>query len=136
MYAAGKRLEDTTNVIAEAVAVEGGIQYCVDHQLLPLIVETDSLTMQKILDGIWEVPWRISLVVKRIQRLREGKQIGVAHVLREGNSLADFFTNLVFDFTGTMQFHNFQEVPSIGIKIINMEKTQTPKIRIRTKEQL
>ncbi|XP_060211883.1 uncharacterized protein LOC132639457 [Lycium barbarum] len=56
VYAAGKRLEDTTNVIAEAVAIEDGIQYCVDHQLLPLIVETDSLTMQKILDGIWEIP--------------------------------------------------------------------------------
>ncbi|XP_059309980.1 uncharacterized protein LOC132061131 [Lycium ferocissimum] len=62
VYAARKRLEDTTNAIAEAVAIEDGIQYC------------------KILDGIWEVPWRISLVVKRIQRLREGKQIGVAHV--------------------------------------------------------
>ncbi|XP_060170617.1 uncharacterized protein LOC132601555 [Lycium barbarum] len=50
VYVAGKILEDTTNVIAEAVAIEYGIQYCVDHQLLPLIVETDSLTMQKILD--------------------------------------------------------------------------------------
>ncbi|XP_059306374.1 uncharacterized protein LOC132057787 [Lycium ferocissimum] len=49
VYAAGKRLEDTTNVIAEVVAIENGIQYCVDHhQLLPLIVETDSLTMQKM----------------------------------------------------------------------------------------
>ncbi|XP_060210742.1 uncharacterized protein LOC132637707 [Lycium barbarum] len=104
MYAGGRRLSDTTNLIVEAVAIKEGVKYCIDHLFLPLIVETDSLTMRMILDGIWEVPWSISLVVKRIQHLREGRQIQVIHFLREGNCLVDYFTNLVFDFAGTAMF--------------------------------
>ncbi|XP_060216573.1 uncharacterized protein LOC132644045 [Lycium barbarum] len=52
MYAGGRRLSDTTNLIAEAVAIDERVKYCIDNIFLPLIVETDSLTMQKILDSI------------------------------------------------------------------------------------
>ncbi|XP_059290999.1 uncharacterized protein LOC132044521 [Lycium ferocissimum] len=76
------------------------------HELLPVIVETDSLTMQKVLDGIWKVPWNIALPVRCIQRWRKDKDISVVHVFREGNSVADYFTNLVFDFAELDQQQN------------------------------
>ncbi|XP_060170630.1 uncharacterized protein LOC132601565 [Lycium barbarum] len=69
-------------------------------------METDSLTMQKVLDGIWEVPWNIALPVMSIQRWRKDKDISVVHVFREGNSVADYFTNLVFDFAKLDQQQN------------------------------
>ncbi|XP_059295494.1 uncharacterized protein LOC132048826 [Lycium ferocissimum] len=99
IYAKAKRLTNITNLVVEAIAIEEGLEYCFDQQLLPVILETDSLTMKKVLDGIWEVPWNISLVVQRIQHMKKDQAVQVEHVLRDGNCLEDCFANLVFDFT-------------------------------------
>ncbi|XP_059283713.1 uncharacterized protein LOC132037237 [Lycium ferocissimum] len=107
LYAMERVLPDTTNLVAEAVAIEEGIKYCISHDLFPLIIETDSLTTQKILDGIWDAPWSISLTVRNIQRWRKDRDVIVKHVLREGSCAEDFFTNLVFDFAGTIQYDHF-----------------------------
>ncbi|XP_059310971.1 uncharacterized protein LOC132062414 [Lycium ferocissimum] len=90
IYAMARILTETTNLVAEVVAIEEGITYCVLHDLLPVIVETDSLTMQKVLDGIWEVPRNIALPVRSIERWMKGKDVSVVHVFREGNCVAWF----------------------------------------------
>lgn len=60
---------DRTILEAGAEALLMGFQYCINNQLLPLILETDSLTLTKILDGIGEVPWSISLRILKIRKL-------------------------------------------------------------------
>ncbi|KAK4724480.1 hypothetical protein R3W88_027259 [Solanum pinnatisectum] len=57
--------------------------------------------------------------------------VRVQHSLREGNTLADFFANLVFHFAGIYEFNQFQEVPSAGRRIINLDKPSSPQLRIR-----
>ncbi|XP_059285929.1 uncharacterized protein LOC132039469 [Lycium ferocissimum] len=51
VYAAARRIANTTNICAEAVAIHVGLQYCVNNQMLPVIMETDSLAMVNIIQG-------------------------------------------------------------------------------------
>uniref|UniRef100_A0A0V0HLT4 Putative ovule protein n=1 Tax=Solanum chacoense TaxID=4108 RepID=A0A0V0HLT4_SOLCH len=84
-----------------------------------------------MLNGEWDVPWSVTLEVNSINRLRELMTVRVQHFLREGNTLADFFANLVFHFAGTIEFNQFQEVPRAGKAIINADKYGFPHLRTR-----
>lgn len=97
---AESRLIEKVSVIeVEIKAIRIGIDYCLQHGLVPLIIETDLA--QKVLNGIWEVPWLITLDVSYIKSLLMNREVEVVHTYREGNTLADFFTNYAFDFAGT-----------------------------------
>ncbi|KAH0635938.1 hypothetical protein KY290_036338 [Solanum tuberosum] len=69
--------------------------------------------------------------VNSIKRLMETMSVRVQHSLREGNTLADYFANLVFDFAGPVEYMNFLDVPSKGKKIINLDKLSLPNMRIK-----
>ncbi|XP_070035218.1 uncharacterized protein [Nicotiana tomentosiformis] len=47
VYARAVDLGVTTNVVVESKAILQGLEYCVEHDLHPLILETDSLVMKK-----------------------------------------------------------------------------------------
>ncbi|XP_075102916.1 uncharacterized protein LOC142177604 [Nicotiana tabacum] len=57
VYARAVDLGVTTNVVAEAKAILQGLEYCVEHDFHPLILETDSLVMKKAMEGEWDPPW-------------------------------------------------------------------------------
>ncbi|XP_075081943.1 uncharacterized protein LOC142166458 [Nicotiana tabacum] len=57
VYARAVDLGVTTNVVAEVKAILQGLEYCVEHDLHPLILETDSLVMKKVIEGEWDPPW-------------------------------------------------------------------------------
>ncbi|XP_060212032.1 uncharacterized protein LOC132639607 [Lycium barbarum] len=82
-----------------------------DLYLLPVVLQTDSMTMKMILTGQWETPWIISMIINDISMLKRDKEVRVEHVLREGNGLADFLTNYAFDFAGDHHFQNFTSLP-------------------------
>lgn len=46
----GRRIPNSTSLVAEAVAINEGIMFCIDRNLLPLIVETNSHTMIQLLE--------------------------------------------------------------------------------------
>ncbi|KAH0755906.1 hypothetical protein KY290_026176 [Solanum tuberosum] len=73
-YAEVGRLFDGSNLVAEVVALRLGLEYCVQHNLLPVTLETDSLSLKNILDGSWEIPWGIVMEVKRIKMLMKDKE--------------------------------------------------------------
>ncbi|XP_060177865.1 uncharacterized protein LOC132607803 [Lycium barbarum] len=50
-YAAARRISDGSNLIEEARALHDGLKYCATHSLLPVVLETDSMTMNMILTG-------------------------------------------------------------------------------------
>lgn len=97
----------------------------------PFDMETDSLVMKKIIDDEWETPWSIGAEVRRIKEIKESYNVLFQHVMREGNKVADYLANLVFSFAGTIIFHSFQELPSEGKALINMDKAQVPNLRVR-----
>ncbi|KAK4721269.1 hypothetical protein R3W88_011502 [Solanum pinnatisectum] len=105
-----------TGLEAETSAMEKGLNYCVTHNLLPVCLETDSLVLTKILNGVWEVPWSIKIQIQKIEFLRNNREVAVLHTLREGNKVADYFTNFILSFAGTENktFQSIQDVPKEG----------------------
>lgn len=53
----------------------------------------------------------------------------VPYSFQEGNTHADCLTNLVFNFPGEHRFNNIQDLPIEGRRIVNLDKSSTPKIR-------
>ncbi|XP_059301843.1 uncharacterized protein LOC132053753 [Lycium ferocissimum] len=132
VYAAATRLANTTNICAEATTISDGIECCITRQLTPVNIETDSLSMLNIIEGNWEMPWKISLEVKKIKHWSSMGQVQFAHILREGNALADFLTNSVFNVTCTRKIHSYQELVPEARKILNIDKSMMPCFRFRT----
>ncbi|XP_075101861.1 uncharacterized protein LOC142177287 [Nicotiana tabacum] len=60
VYARSADLGVTTNVVVEAKVILQGLEYCVKHDLYPLILEIDSLVMKKAIEGEWDPPWLIA----------------------------------------------------------------------------
>lgn len=89
--------------------------------------------MKKILDGIWEIPWSISVDIRWIRDVMKDKEVEIKHIYREGNTLADFLTNHIFSFAGTklIHFNSTQELPSQEIIILQLDKQNLLQLRVR-----
>lgn len=132
IYAKMKQIGYNTNIYAEALAMKEGIEYCRNNEMFPLIIETDSLFLKKVIEGDWRVPWRINSTIIRIkQALSSGEHV-VTHTLREGNKVADFFANIVFDFAGTKEYTSHQDLPAKAKALVQLDKLQVPNIRLIT----
>ncbi|KAK6786192.1 hypothetical protein RDI58_014717 [Solanum bulbocastanum] len=76
IYAKTKRLGYCTNLMVEIKAFRLGLEYCTSQNLVPLTMKTDSLSVKKILDGLW-----LAMKVRKIWRLMEGVPAVVEHML-------------------------------------------------------
>lgn len=52
-------IEEKTIIVAEAKIIVEGMAYCLEQCLHPLIIKTNSLVMNKIIEGEWDTPWCI-----------------------------------------------------------------------------
>jgi len=132
-YAESRRINTTSILEAEVMAIKERLQYCNQGNFLPLIIETDSLVAQKVIHGVWEVPWQIAWDIRHIQTMIKSHGVEVVHVLREGNSLADALTKSFAHFAGIerQQYQNMQELPQHAKAILQQDKEKTPNLRIR-----
>lgn len=103
--------------------------FCKENRIEQVIIETDFMAMVQILEGKWEISWSVSLEVNSINRLMSVLSVRVQHSLREGNALADFFANMIFNFAIDFQIYQLQYIPSEDGKILHMDKAGTPQIR-------
>ncbi|KAH0650163.1 hypothetical protein KY284_030075 [Solanum tuberosum] len=131
IMAKGFKIQDTSNLVAKARAIREGLFLCKEHHLSHVIIETGSMAMVQILEGRWDVPWTVTLEVNSINCLRRSLSASVHHIFREGNTLTNYFANLVFDFVSDYQFIHFQDTPMEGWIILNLDKSGTPHIRRR-----
>ncbi|XP_075077069.1 uncharacterized protein LOC142163822 [Nicotiana tabacum] len=56
----GKAIEETTNTVAEAKAMVEALRFCRFQQYSHVWLQTDSMLLKTIMDGIWKPPWIIS----------------------------------------------------------------------------
>lgn len=133
VYAESRRLEDGSNLVVEVTTLRLDLEFCINQNYLPLIMETDSLSVQKIIDGAWKLLWAIALEVGRINILMERVDVKVEHTFREANKLADFFANLIFCFAGTQRltYTPMQDIQREAKAIITMDRDQIPNLRIQ-----
>ncbi|KAH0706213.1 hypothetical protein KY289_011289 [Solanum tuberosum] len=61
-------------------------------------------------------------------------EVTIQHIYREGSKLADYLANLTINASEKKTFRSFEQLLSMGRKIINMEKAQIPALRVRTKK--
>lgn len=61
MYAETRRVGDGPILVAETMALRMGLKYCISHNLLLMVLKTDSCTVKMVLDGLSEVPWCIAM---------------------------------------------------------------------------
>ncbi|WMV37114.1 hypothetical protein MTR67_030499, partial [Solanum verrucosum] len=82
-----------------------GLEFYVTQKLLSITLETNSLALKNIINKVWEVPWTTSMKVKKINWLKDKvpNLVEVTHILREGNKVSDFFSNIVFFFCSPPQ---------------------------------
>lgn len=57
------------------------------------------------------------------------------YVLRKRNTLVDYFTNITFDFVGEGNFQSLNYMPVAGRRIIKLDMSQTPNLRVRIAER-
>ncbi|KAH0764524.1 hypothetical protein KY285_000395 [Solanum tuberosum] len=132
IFAETRKVELSSALEAEVRALGVGLIYCINHNIFPLILETDSLVTKKVLDGVWEVPWSISVEVRGIKSMVETYNVEIKHIFREGNKLADFLANNVVNFAGTNRiFNSLQELPQQAMAIVQLEKSKVPNLRIQ-----
>ncbi|WMV08231.1 hypothetical protein MTR67_001616 [Solanum verrucosum] len=133
IFAEASVIEACYAIVAEVKAFKAGLKYCIENDLLPIIMETDSFIIKKVLDGVWEVPWSISVDIQCIKLWMENGEVEVVHTYREGNRLADYLANHIVHFVGTnvIQFNSTQELPQLARKILLTEQRKIPHIRIK-----
>ncbi|KAH0745167.1 hypothetical protein KY285_006824 [Solanum tuberosum] len=93
LYAEGATIESTTSTVAEVKAVLEASKHCKQQKHSQVIMQTDSMLMNKVLTGEWAIPWNIANTVDKIKACLEGKQLNFQHIMREGNQLADYLAN-------------------------------------------
>ena len=86
--------------MSEAKAIRESLNYCIEHEIDNIIIETNSLAMVHEIEVDWDVPLNVALEVSIIRRLRRSVSARVKHSLREENALVDFLTNSIFSFAG------------------------------------
>lgn len=113
------------------MGLEEGLKYCLENGFSPIIMEPDSLSLINMLNRDWIVPWSVALEVNSINRTRALTTTNVQHTLKEGNTHADYLTNLALNFEATLECKQFQDKILFGSKIINADKNSIPHLRIK-----
>ncbi|KAG5630358.1 hypothetical protein H5410_002075 [Solanum commersonii] len=58
----------------------------------------DALEVENILDGMWEIPWDMSINIRCIHEILKEREVVIVYTFRKVHNLADFLTNFVYDF--------------------------------------
>lgn len=100
-YAIGREITEGSNNETEVVATVEALRLCRALNYTQIWIQTDSVLLKNIIDGLWKPPWCIVEYVEEIMRLKEGCNIKVSHIFREGNRLADHLANYALDIGNT-----------------------------------
>lgn len=79
VVAKGQRIKDTASLKTEAIAIRECLFYRNDNVIQHIIIQSDSWFMVKILQGNWEVPWSVTMVVNSIRALIYNISVRVIH---------------------------------------------------------
>lgn len=93
IYVESGYIEIVNSIYVKATAILRVLQYCKVQGHEKVILEIDSLGLQKIILMEWKIPWEIVQIVEEIQCITETINIQVYHIFRETNTLVDYIAN-------------------------------------------
>lgn len=70
--------------MVEAIAMREGLQYCWEHNLVQVLLESECYDLVNMLDGKLDFPWSVTLEVNSINKLRELMTVRVQHFFKGG----------------------------------------------------
>lgn len=121
MFARGKEFNEGANTEAEAVAILEALRYCVHNVYTNIMIQTYSLLMKNVIDGLWGAPWAIAGHIEEINHLKGSCNVRVSHIMREGNKLADDLANYALD-TGNFEAESFAQLETQGRRLVYNDK--------------
>lgn len=71
VYVESKLVGEGSVLQAEAKVMRNGLKYCIVNSFIPVTMKTDSLILKKVMDHSLQIPWNISLDIRRINELRK-----------------------------------------------------------------
>lgn len=80
--AVGKEIHETTNNVAEAIAIVEALKFCRSQQYTQVCIQTDSMLMKKVISGECKPPWCVADEVEEISHLLEDTNYVVSHFQR------------------------------------------------------
>lgn len=73
-------------------------------------MESDSLIVVKIINGVRKVPWEVAKDMEEIKVEIAIMDLKTQHIFREGNKLVDNIANLATTSTEKQTFHSFHQL--------------------------
>lgn len=116
VYAQEGQLGIATNIEAEKRAIHEATKYCQLQNFHHVCIETDSLTIKNIIKEDWKIPWQIVEHIEETKEIMKSLNMTIQHIYREGNSIADYLTNIAFEEQELRHFNRFHDLPSQGAK--------------------
>ncbi|KAG6467116.1 hypothetical protein ZIOFF_075057 [Zingiber officinale] len=120
-------LGEGSNIRAELMAILRGLELCVDRQLFPIWLESDSLVALHII-GSSGISWELREEILRTRRLVRQYGVRCTHIYREGNAAADFLANQAYQVEGERVMEG-QEIGGLLLGICRMDRLGLPYIR-------
>lgn len=129
LFGEGRRIEYTTNTVAEARAILEACKHIKANLYNHVIIQTDSMLLWKVLEGKWSCPWIIEDIMSTIKDSMQHIIHVYQHTLREGNKLADYIANLAIEDRHVI-IHGVKEMQAEGQRIVHSDKLKSPYIRV------
>ncbi|KAG6538552.1 hypothetical protein ZIOFF_003676 [Zingiber officinale] len=120
-------LGEGSNIRAELMAILRGLELCVDRQLSPIWLESDSLVALHIIRSPG-ISWEFREEILRIRKLVRQHGVRCTHIYREGNAAADFLANQAYQVEGERVMEG-QEIDGLLLGICRMDRLGLPYIR-------
>lgn len=134
IYALAKGIGIATNIEAKIIAILYSLRECKSRHFQNVIIETNSLSLKKIIQKAWRVPWELAEKVEEIREIMQLVSATITHIFKESNGLADSLANIAMESQSKHQYLKFQELPLQERRILDVEKAQIPTLRIRTRK--
>ncbi|KAK4717905.1 hypothetical protein R3W88_016243 [Solanum pinnatisectum] len=109
IYAQAKGIAIATNIEVEARAIQAALSISAKKGFQNLVIETDSMSLMKMILKTWRIPWKIAEILEYIIREVEQQQVTIKHIYREGNQMAYYLANLAIGQTEIQEYENFTE---------------------------
>ncbi|XP_075107101.1 uncharacterized protein LOC142180078 [Nicotiana tabacum] len=120
--------------MAEAMAIQVGLKWCIDYGYKEVEVESDSLVLINAINKHIGTPWQIAHLVEQIRELRQEGNFKFSYCYREANCTADLLANWSIYKTSTF----FTEADTLPLKVratLKNDRDQLVNFRIRTRKK-
>ncbi|KAK6789391.1 hypothetical protein RDI58_013190 [Solanum bulbocastanum] len=125
-----------TNNYSKAHAALQGTLWCCNQYCNNFTLELHSLLIVNIILGLYNIPWKLQEIIKKIQKKVELHVITVQHCYKEGNTVVDSLAKYAANITNNEVFLQEYDLPQEIKGAIRIEKLHMPSYRFKPKKHL